>query len=192
VITRLTATLGASVDPSQVLIEIADPSALDVLFNVTPTDAGRIHPGNKVTFSAGQDASGEPLGIGTVIDVGGTVDTATRGVFVRAQAPTTRRTLRIGETVFGSITVAVRGSAIVIPIEALVPEGGGFKVFVVDGTGIAHERDVTVGGKTDKVAEITEGLAVGERIATTGAYGLEDSVKVVPLKPDTAKSAEKP
>jgi multidrug efflux pump subunit AcrA (membrane-fusion protein) len=58
VVTRLTASLGASVDPSQVLIEIADPTALDVLFSVTPTDAGRIHPGARVTLSAGQDAAG--------------------------------------------------------------------------------------------------------------------------------------
>ena len=194
VVTRLTATLGASADPSQVLIEIADPSALDVLFNVTPTDAGRIHPGAKVSLSAGQDARGEPLGVGVVVDIGGTVDSMTRSVAVRAQAPTTRRPMRIGETVFGTIAVNVRPSAIVIPIEALVPEGDGFKVFVVDANGMAHDRDVTVGAKTDKVAEITEGLAPGERIATQGAYGLEDSVKVVPLKPvDTpTKKPEKP
>jgi RND family efflux transporter MFP subunit len=195
VVTRLTATLGASADPMQVLIEIADPTALDVLFSVTPTDAGRVHPGARVTLSAGQDAAGEPLGIGAVVDVAGTVDSMTRSVAVRAQAPTTRRPMRIGETVYGLIAIQVKASAIVVPIEALVPERDGFKVFVVDATGMAHEREVTVGGKTDRVAEITEGLAVGERVATQGAYGLEDSVKVVPLKPaDTTakKPPEKP
>jgi RND family efflux transporter MFP subunit len=195
VVTRLTATLGASADPMQVLIEIADPTALDVLFSVTPTDAGRVHPGARVTLSAGQDAAGEPLGIGAVVDVAGTVDSMTRSVAVRAQAPTTRRPMRIGETVYGLIAIQVKASAIVVPIEALVPERDGFKVFVFDATGMAHEREVTVGGKTDRVAEITEGLAVGERVATQGAYGLEDSVKVVPLKPaDTTakKPPEKP
>jgi membrane fusion protein (multidrug efflux system) len=192
VVTRLTASLGASVDPSQVLVEIADLSALDVLFNVTPTDAGRIHPGARVTLSAGQDAGGEPLGVGTVVDVGGTVDSLTRSVAVRAQAPTTRRPLRIGETVYGLIAVQFTPSAIVVPIEALVPEGQGFKVFVVDASGMAHERDITVGGKTDKVAEITEGLTVGERIATQGAYGLADSAKVVPLKPVDTTSKKPP
>lgn len=191
VVTRLTATLGAAADPSQVLIEIADPTALDVLFNVTPTDAGRIHPGARVTLSAGQDAAGEPLGVGSVIDIGGTVDSLTRSVAVRAQAPTTRRPMRIGETVYGLIAVQVHPAAIVIPIEALVPEGDGFKVFVVDAGGMAHEREVTIGGKTDKLAEITEGLVVGERVATQGAYGLEDSVKVVPLKPADS-TAKKP
>ncbi len=190
VVTRLTATMGAAADPSQVLIEIADPSAIDVLFNVTPSDAGRIHPGARVALSAGQDARGEPLGVGAVVDVAAIVDSATRSVAVRVQAPTTRRPLRIGETVFGQIAVNVKPGAIVIPIEALVPEGDGFKVFIVDVNGIAHEHEVTVGGRTDKLAEILEGLSAGDRIATQGAYGLQDSVRVVPLKADT--SAEKP
>jgi membrane fusion protein (multidrug efflux system) len=186
VVTRLTATMGASVDPTQVLVEIADPSAVDVLFNVTPGQAGRIHPGARVTLSAGQDAAGEPLGVGIVMDIGSIVDSVTRSVAVRVQAPTTRRPMRIGETVFGQIAVSVKQNAIVIPIEALVPEGDGFKVFVIAPNGIAHEREVTVGGRTARLADILEGLVGGERIATQGAYGLEDSVKVVPLKPDTA------
>ena len=191
VVTRLTATMGAAADPSMVLVEIADPAAVDVLFNVTPTDAGRIHPGAKAQLSAGQDASGEPLGVGSVIDIASTVDTLTRSVTVRVQAPSTRRPLRINETVFGQIAVNVKPNAIVVPVEALVPEGDGFKVFIIDPNGIAHEHEVTVGGRTDKLAEIIEGLKGGERIATQGAYGLEDSVKVVPLKPDTS-GAEKP
>jgi hypothetical protein len=116
-----------------------------------------------------------------VIDVGGIVDSASRGVAIRAQAPTTRRPLRIGETVFGEIVALVRQNAIVIPVEALVPDGEGFKVFVVDGEGTARARAVTVGGKTDKLAEITTGLEAGERVVTYGAYGIEDSAKVVPM-----------
>src|SRR5712691_12614390 len=36
VVTRMSAVLGASVDPSQPLVEVADPAALDIVFNVTP------------------------------------------------------------------------------------------------------------------------------------------------------------
>ena len=106
VVTRMTATLGASVDASQPLVEIADPSALDVLLSVTPTDAARVRPGAQVTLSAGQARGGEPLGIGTVVDVAGTVDSATRSVAdPRAGARRRGAPLRIGETVFGAIAV---------------------------------------------------------------------------------------
>ena len=181
VVTRMAATLGAQADPAQPLVEVSDPTALDVLMSVTPSDAGRVHAGAKVTLSAGQSANGEPLGIGSVADVSGTVDSTNRSVAVRVQAPTTRRPLRIGETIFGAITVANRPAAIVVPLEALVPEGDKFKVFVVDPHGIAHERDISVGGRTASTAEITEGLRAGERVVTYGAYGMQDSARVAPL-----------
>lgn len=182
VVTRMSAALGATVDPAQPLVEIADQSALDILLSTTPTDAARMRPGARVTLSAGQSASGEPLGIGTVVDISGTVDTSSRSVSVRAQAPTTRRRLRIGETVFGQIAVGTNPSALVVPNAALVPSGEGFQLFVVDAKGIAHARPVTVGGRTDSLAEITTGLAAGERVAAEGAYGVQDSAKVVPLE----------
>jgi len=181
VVTHVGATVGANVDAGVVLVEVADPSALDIQFSVTPTQAAEVRIGAKVTLSAGQNSAGEPLGVASVVDVGGVVDTISRGVTLRAQAPTTRRPLRIGETVFGEIVALVRGDAIVIPVEALVPEGEGFKVFVVDAAGTARARDVEVGGRTDKLAEITAGLTAGERVVTYGAYGIEDSARVVPM-----------
>src|SRR6185503_5403676 len=96
VITRMSATLGASVDPAAPLVEITDPTALDILMSVTPTEAGRIRVGAKAALSAGQSLEGEALGIGSVVDVSGTVDSTTRSVAVRVQAPTTRRPLRVG------------------------------------------------------------------------------------------------
>jgi membrane fusion protein (multidrug efflux system) len=186
VVTRMSATLGASVDPAAPIVEISDPTALDLLLSVTPTDASRVRPGAKVTVTAGQSATGEPLGIGSVLDVAGTVDTTTRSVAVRVEAPTTRRRLRIGETVFGAIAVGTKPLAIVVPLEALVPDGEEFKVFVVDANSVAHEREVKVGARTSTVAEILEGLTAGERVVTAGAYGVADSAKVV-APGDTAK-----
>lgn len=190
VVTRMSATLGASVDASQPLVEIADPSALDILLNATPTDAGRTRPGAKVTLSAGATATGEPLGVGSVVDVSATIDSAQRGVAIRATAPTTKRPLKIGETVFGQVAVVTRPNAIVIPSDALVPDGEKFKVFVVDATGIAHEREVTVGGKSEAGVEITDGLKAGEKIVTQGAYAVSDSAKVAPLTATPGKAPE--
>jgi RND family efflux transporter MFP subunit len=178
VVTRLTAVLGASVDVNQPLVEVADPSSLDIVFTVTPAEAARVKPSAPVTLSAGQKAGGEPLGSGTVFQVAAAVDSATRGVSIRVRAPSTRRPLRIGETLFGRIVVATHPRAIAVPVAALVPDGEGFKVFVVDAENIAHEQAVTVGARSDSTVEITEGLKGGERVVTYGAYGVEDSVKV--------------
>ncbi|HEY7237122.1 MAG TPA: efflux RND transporter periplasmic adaptor subunit [Gemmatimonadaceae bacterium] len=192
VVTRMAAVLGSTADVTQPLVEVADPAAVDILLNVTPNDAARLRRGAKVTLTAGQDAAGDALGIGTVVDISGTVDTSSRSVNVRVQASATRRALRISEVVYGQIAVAVHPNAVTVPLEALVPEGENYKVFVVDAGGIAHERKVSVGGRTDKVAEIIEGLAAGERVVTYGAYGVSDSAKVVPLGRGAAEAPEKP
>lgn len=179
VVTRMTATLGGTADPSAPLVEIADPSALDVVLNATPGDAARVRVGAKVALAAAE-GSDESLGVATVVDVGGIVDSATRSVPIRLRAATTTRTLRIGETISGRIEVGTRATAIVVPTDALVPEGDGYKVFVVDEKNVAHAREVKIGARSDAGVEITSGLAAGDRVVTYGAYGVDDGATVVP------------
>jgi len=178
VVTRMTAVLGASVDANQPLVDVADPTALDIVFNVSPAEAGRIHSGDTVIVTGGEGASGEALGSGVVTSVAAAVDSVSRAVAVRARAARPARTLRIGESVFGRIVTGVDPKAVVVPVAALVPEGDGFVVFVVDSAGVAHTRAVTVGGRTEAIVEILSGVAAGETVVTTGAYGVEDGVKI--------------
>ncbi|HYS22066.1 MAG TPA: efflux RND transporter periplasmic adaptor subunit, partial [Gemmatimonadales bacterium] len=180
VVTRMSAVLGASVDPSQALVEVADPNALDIVFNVSPAEAARIHRGDAVTLTAGEGGGGGgPLGQGEVTGVAAAVDSVTRAVAVRASVSRPARTLRIGESVFGRIVTAVHLQAVTVPVEALVPAGDGFQVFVVDSAGIAHARPITVGARSESLAEIVTGLAAGETVVTAGAYGVEDGAKII-------------
>ena len=180
VVTKMDAVLGASVDVNQVLVEIADPDAIDVVLETTAAVAGRLHVGASVLLRAGEGTSGDTLGPGRVADIGAVVDSVTRSVGVRVRPGNLRRSLRIGETVSGEMTVATQQDAIAVPNEALVPEGDGFKVFVVDSANIAHERDVVVGARAHGLARILSGLTAGERVVTYGAYGVADSAKVLP------------
>lgn len=182
VVTRMSATLGESVDANQQLVEIVDPSALDIVLGMTPTDAGRIRPGDKVELRSGQSKAGEFLGTGIVQQIAATVDSTTRNVAVRVGVPAAVRPLRVGETVYGDIAIATRPSVITIPVEALVPEGDKFNVFVVDAKNVVHSTPVTVGARDDKTAEIKVGLTAGMRVVTYGAYGLEDGATVVAAK----------
>ena len=102
---------------------------------------------------------------------------------VRATLPTSARVLRVGESLYGRITVAVHPGAVVVPAEALVPEGESVRLFVVDSAGIAHARTVSVGARAGGVAEITSGLRAGEVVVTYGSFGVEDGAKVVTVKP---------
>jgi membrane fusion protein (multidrug efflux system) len=188
VVTKMAAVLGAPADAGQVLVEVADPSAFDVVLSLGPTEAAAVRPGASVDLSAGEKMGGEPLGAGRVASVGAAVDTTSRSVQIRVTVTTPRRALRLGESVYGNIAVETQQRAVVIPAEALVPgdETGTYRVFVVDRTGTAHARDVKVGGRTETRVEIVEGLSGGETVVTQGAFAVEDSAKVarpVPVKP---------
>ena len=186
VVTRMSAALGASVDAGQTLVEVADPSAFDVVLSLAPTEAAEVHPGARVTLTAGERSGGEAIGAGTVATVGAAVDSGSRSVPIRVTVTTPRRALRLGESVFGDIAVATRPNAVVVPAESLVPDEGGYKVFVVDARGTALAREVEIGGRTATKVEITKGLSGGETVVTKGAFGVEDSATVgraVPVKP---------
>jgi RND family efflux transporter MFP subunit len=180
VVIRLTAVLGASADPAQVLVEVADPSAFDVVLSLGPGQAGEVHQGSRVSLSSGEKSGGDALGTGLVASVGAALDTASRSVAIRVTMTSTRRPLRLGESVYGEIATQVVPNAVVVPVEALVPgdEVGTYRLFVVDKGGTAIGRDVKVGGRTETKAEITEGLKGGELVVTQGAFAVEDSAQV--------------
>jgi membrane fusion protein (multidrug efflux system) len=183
VVTAMRAVLGAPADPAQPLVEIADPRALDALLTTTPAEAARIKRGAAASITAGESDQAEALGTGVVVDIAAAVDSVTRGVAVRVRVDRPARQMRVGETVFGSIVVGVNPRAVTVPVDALVPEGEGYRVFVVGDSSIAHARPVTVGGRSGGMAEITAGLSGGETVVTYGAYGVEDGAKIVPKKP---------
>ena len=189
VVTQVNATLGATADPAQALVQVADGSALDFVFNVMPAQAARIRRGALVRLFEDSRASMAAIAEATIVAVGGAVDSVTRSVIARAELRHANRTLQIGETLTARIAVSERAHALMVPLEALVPNGEGLKVFVVDAHGTAHARPVEVGGRSDRLAEITKGLQAGEWVVTYGAYGMDDSVTVAKPAASPAKRA---
>jgi RND family efflux transporter MFP subunit len=178
VVTKLNAVLGASADPTQVMVEVADPTAIDAMLTLSPTDASRVKIGDEVALHAGAAVSGAAIASGRIADISAAVDTASRGVPARIEITSGASALRIGQTLFGRVAIAEHEHVVVVPIEALVPTGEGFKVFVVDEKGMAESRPVKIGARSDHGAWITDGLKAGENIVTQGAYGVDDSTKV--------------
>lgn len=179
VVTRLSATLGASVDGTASLVDVADPRFVDIVLAVSAGEAAQLTTGSSVTLTSGSAESGDTLGTGVVTSIAAAIDTATRTVAVRISAPKTARSLRIGESVNGRIALDQRIDAVLVPAAAVVPDGDEYRVFVVDSAGVAHARTVEVGARREGRIEITDGLKPGERIVTDGAYQVDDGVHIV-------------
>lgn len=177
VVTKMNAVTGASVDPAQVLVAVADPKALQVLLQLSPADAGGTRAGASVTFFDNDSPSAPTVARGVVTTVGAAIDSATRAVPVRVRISSSTRPLRLGETLTGKVASAGTTSAMSVPSAALVPDSAGFRVYVVK-DGVAYATPVEIGARGDSLVQIIKGLSVGQTIVTTGAYGLEDSSKV--------------
>jgi len=191
-VTKISAVLGSAVDVGQPLVEVTDASVLDVALMLAVADASRVKAGQSAALHLGSDATGPAVAAGHIIDVSASLDSATLGVTARIALDRGMGAVRIGESLFGRVTVGDHASAVVVPPEALVPDEEGFKVFVVDKDGLAHSRPVKVGGRSDHGVWVTSGLKAGEVVVTKGAYGVSENAKVVPEKPvtDSAKSTK--
>jgi RND family efflux transporter MFP subunit len=178
VVTQMNASLSQAVDVSQVLAEVMDPTGLEVLFHLSPQEAGSVPVGAAVRVTSGPDSSAIFVGSGTVSGINAEVDTVTGGVDVRATIVSPARVLKVGESVTGTLTIAEHPRSVVIPAEALVPADTGVAVFVVDAQSVAHLTPVTVGARNGKEVEIVAGLKGGETIVASGAYGVADGSKI--------------
>lgn len=178
VVTKMNAVQGAAVDAPTILVAVADPTAFDVVLALSPDDAATVQVGATVTFYGGDETNAAPIGRGRVSGVGVMLDSSTRTIPVRVRVEESRRPFRAGETITSRVATTTIPGAVTVPQSALVPSGDRMTVFVVD-RGIAHAHPVTVGIRADSVAQIVSGLAVGQTIVTSGAFGVQEGSRIL-------------
>ena len=157
------------VSAGQPLLEVGDPSQLEIVADFLSTDAVHIHPGQRVIIDAwgGDVLSGtvsriEPYGF-TKVSALGIEEQRVNVVIDLADPPA--KWLRLGHGFKADVGVVLwEGDNVAkIPLTALFRDGGDWQVFV-DQDGLATPRVVELGHRTDLEAEITAGLGVGVRV----------------------------
>ena len=87
-----------------------------------------------------------------------------------------------GASATARVRLGVRRDVLVAPDSALVLAGDSTVVFVVGPDSVAHARTVVRGLRADGRTEIRGDVRAGDRVVTTGAFGLEDGMHVVPRR----------
>ena len=101
---------------------------------------------------------------------------------IRALLENTSGKLRPGMFVRVRVIVGERSNALLVPEEAIVPQGAEFYVFkVVDGA--ARRVPVKIGVRRDAMVEILDGLAAGDQVVTAGMRLSRDGQPVRVLAP---------
>lgn len=158
------------------LITIVDLSSVVARAHIPEDQAALLKVGDKASIAAPGLTESIP---GTVTVVSPTTDPNSTTIEVWVKAANPDRKLRSGTTAQVSIVARNVPNAIVVPASALLQSSsGGSMVMTVGPDSEAHERPVKVGIREDGETQIVSGLQAGERVISSGSYGLPDGTKV--------------
>lgn len=165
---------GAYVTPGQRIASLARTIPVKLEFTVPERFSGSVNKGAKVKFRVESiDRQLEAVVYATEPKI----DPVTRALTVRATYPNTRGELNPGAYARVEFKLNHLSEAITVPAQAIVPELGGFKVFVYR-NGKAESRNISIGIRTNEAVQIADGLKAGDTIITTGILQVRDGLPV--------------
>lgn len=172
------------VTAGQPLLEIGDTGALEAVVDVLSGDSLRIPSGAAVQLAtgraqpplAGTVARIEPQAFTKVSALGIEEQRVNVVVALDAQAQDLQR-LGDGFRVDARITLSAQDGALLVPSAALVRQGDGWQVFVVEG-GKARARTVTFKDRHADSAWVQDGLKSGEKVILYPGSAMADGQPV--------------
>lgn len=172
------------VQPGEPILEVGDPTRLEVQVDVLSSDAVRLAPGMRVVFERWGDP--EPLeGRVSRIEPHAFTRISALGVeeqrvWVIADITSPREQwARLGDgyRVNARFILWEEDDALRIPASSLFREGDGWAAFVVEG-GRARRRRVEVGRRGSLLAQVLSGVQAGERVIVHPDRDIEDGARV--------------
>ncbi len=164
---------GTASDP---ILEIANLDTVEMEAKIPSRYSVRARAGQKLRVTT-ESYPGQVFQ-GDIIAIGGAVDPATDAVQVRLRVRNIGYRLKIGMFTQGELVVQQRNETTLVPASAVVKAEHEMRVYVVRGD-LATKKTVQVGIQNHDQAEILSGLSPGEKVVTSGNYGLEDKAHVV-------------
>jgi multidrug efflux pump subunit AcrA (membrane-fusion protein) len=128
---------------------------------------------------------------GKVARIGKQADTQTGDVEAFALVPNPSGQLRPGLSCRLRLWLPEIPDALAIPVAAIADKDGTPVVTVVRDNK-AHEIEVLLGGRTDKLVQIVGGIFAGDLVAVEGGYGLPDGCPCKVLLESSATSSSAP
>ena len=160
---------GETAQPGTPLVTVMDVSQVIARAHVAQAEAAELKVGNNANI-IGPDAA--PIA-GKVTLVSPALDAASTTVEVWVQAANTGRRLKPGASLRVEMIARTVPSALVIPQTAILTSpSGNTSVIVIDPENKPKKTSVVTGIRDSGNVQVTDGLANGQRVATTGAFEL--------------------
>ena len=168
-------SLGTLIQAGTVITTLDDASIIKMDFSVPETLLSSLSPGQSIEALTG--AYPDLRFVGTVRTIDSRIDPSTRAFAVRAEIPNYDGILKPGMLLTLQLALAKRDAAILIPEEALVPQGDKQFVYVVE-EGKARRRQVEIGTRTKGTVEIRSGIEATAEVLVGGTQRVRDGTPV--------------
>ncbi len=176
VIGRLAVRPGEWLDLGKDVTEIVNPADLIVTTQIASADAGLLHSGVEAFVFTKLGESEKPFAQGKVISISPLIAKDSDSVAVRVSLGAEAG--RPGQLVLVRIVTSSKESCLAVPVESVIKADDQETISVVVG-GVAKQKPVKTGLSDRGLIEISgEGIAEGDDVVTTGAYGLPKETKV--------------
>jgi HlyD family secretion protein len=176
------------VQTGEPLLEVGDPTALEIEVDVLSADAVRIKPGMKVLFD--RWGGPQPLeGIVRIIEPVGFTKISALGVeeqrvlVISDFTSDTEQWQQLGDgyRVEARFIIWHEDNVLQVPASSLFRYRDGWAVFVIDDNR-ATRREVTVGQRNGLIAQVIDGLQQGETVINHPSDAIDNGVRIKPLR----------
>lgn len=161
---------GAYVGVGNKLVTLVRVNPLRLRADIPESSAAAVRVGQTMTLTT--EALPDRTFTGRVARIGASLDEKTRALTVEATVANPNNLLRPGMFAKSQLILNQRGTAIMIPQNAVVRIAGLTKVFVIENNK-AIERLVKTGVTDGAMVEITEGVSADEKVATSNLDRLQ-------------------
>ncbi len=173
-------SVGDYVNPGQELVTLDDLASLKVDFRVPETYLDALSIGQLIELEV--DSFPQERFRGEVYALDPQVSTADHSIALRARIPNPEARLRPGLFARVSLLLEEKAEALLIPEQAVLPQGDGNFVFRVQ-DGQARLTAITLGQRRLGQVEVLSGLTAGDIVVTAGQQKITDGASVTPLQP---------
>lgn len=169
---------GDYINPGQALAPLEQLQVLKADFRLSEAALSRIKVGQTLNLEV--DAYPGQVFPGRVYAIDPGLAEDTRSIGVRARVPNEKGRLRPGLFARVKLVISERNDALLVPEQAIVPQGDKLFVYVIE-DGKAAIRPVRIGARQAGRAEILEGLNPGDMVITAGVQKIGPGAPVMPV-----------
>jgi cobalt-zinc-cadmium efflux system membrane fusion protein len=175
-VVQLDAIRGKQVGPDKdkPVATVADLDEVLVVSDVPQRDAASLALGSSVSVT--QPGSGQEPIVGAIELVSDVLDPERQTVPIRVRVKNPQHILRPNQFVEATFGPTNADQVLIVPSEAVVTDGAKSVLFVQTAPGVLKRREVKIGRQTKDKAEVTSGLAEGDRVVVKGALLLLNAI----------------